>query len=308
MRNNLLIKILFAGCCFTLVLFSELNAQTINYIAPSHKATTPYGYVDIGPKNSIWCHFNTDRGKFYFNRELQVDSGNIGSYNENLSLRTSLTTRMTILRSNGNVGIGLTNPTYKLQVSGDVYANGGWVRVAGNRGIYFQSHGGGFYMTENNWIRTYGNKSFYHNTGIMRTDGTFQVGPNGNRLLVHANGNVGINTTSPNNKLDVNGTIRAKEVIVETGWSDFVFEDDYKLPTLEEEKQHIDEKGHLIGFESEEAMGGLVHMGDVINRQQQKIEEQMLHLINLNDENIALKELVQALAKDVKMLKAKNQK
>lgn len=108
----------------------------------------------------------------------------------------------------GRVGIGTINPSYSLQVHGDIYANGGWLRTSGNRGLYFQSYGGGFYMEDATWIRTYNNKSFYHNAGIMRTDGTFQVGSSGNRFTVNASGNVGIATTAPTAKLHSNGTVR----------------------------------------------------------------------------------------------------
>ena len=59
-------------------------------------------------------------------------------------------------------------------------------------------------------------------------------------------GNVGIGQTNPNNKLDVNGTIHSKEVKVDmTGWSDFVFQKGYKLPSLVQVEKHITEKGHL---------------------------------------------------------------
>jgi len=81
------------------------------------------------------------------------------------------------------------------------------------------------------------------------------------------NGNVGIGTSNPTYKLSVNGNIRAKEIKVESGWSDYVFYDDYKLPSLEEEESFIEMNGHLIGFESEEDMEGEISLGDVSKRQ-----------------------------------------
>ena len=112
----------------------------------------------------------------------------------------------------------------RIYADNGVHIRGDWLRVDGNNGIYFQSHGGGFYMSDATWIRTYNNKSFYHNTGVMRTDGTFQVGgsggtlnvPNGgnfayrtNVLFANTAGNVGIGTTAPTQKLDVNGRVKS---------------------------------------------------------------------------------------------------
>lgn len=125
----------------------------------------------------------------------------------------------------GKIGIGTTSPGYKLHAKGDIYADGGWMRVSGQRGIYFESYGGGFYMTDNSWIRTYGNKNFYHNTGIMRTDGAFQVGGNGDRFLVGTDGKVGIGTIAPSDKLDVNGTARIRSLASNDGLTQVVVAD-----------------------------------------------------------------------------------
>jgi hypothetical protein len=66
----------------------------------------------------------------------------------------------------GAVGVGTTAPAYKLTVAGDIYANGGWVRVSGNQGIYFESYGGGWYMEDGTWIRSYNNKPTYMSAGF----------------------------------------------------------------------------------------------------------------------------------------------
>jgi len=64
-------------------------------------------------------------------------------------------------------------------------------------------------------------------------------------FVVSNNGHVGICVSNPQYALDVNGTIRAKEIIVETFGADFVFESDYKLKPLSEVKSHIEENKHL---------------------------------------------------------------
>lgn len=50
-----------------------------------------------------------------------------------------------------------------------IYVND-WVRVAGNEGLYFESYGGGFYMTDANLVRIYNNKSLF-TTGSLYEGG-----------------------------------------------------------------------------------------------------------------------------------------
>lgn len=66
----------------------------------------------------------------------------------------------------GNVGIGTAAPSYKLQSNGDIYANGGWFRVSGSSGLYFESYGGGWHMSDSTWIRSYGSKPVYMSNGL----------------------------------------------------------------------------------------------------------------------------------------------
>lgn len=44
------------------------------------------GYITIGPNNSGYSHFYTDRPAYYFNKKIVVDEGIINSYNEDLQL------------------------------------------------------------------------------------------------------------------------------------------------------------------------------------------------------------------------------
>jgi hypothetical protein len=46
----------------------------------AHRLQTPSGYLDIGPMNATYCHFQTDRGEFYFNKTVRFDGSGARSY------------------------------------------------------------------------------------------------------------------------------------------------------------------------------------------------------------------------------------
>ena len=98
-------------------------------------------------------------------------------------------------------------------------------------------------------------------------------------------GNLGIGVTNPTRKLEVNGTIRAKEVIVETTgiWADFVFDKNYKLASLAEVEEHINEQGHLpeIPSAAEVAENG-INLSEMNVKLLQKVEELTLYIIAQN--------------------------
>lgn len=121
-------------------------------------------------------------------------------------------------------------------------------------------------------------------------------------------GNVGIGTTNPINKLDVNGTIHSKEVKVDMiGWSDFVFKKEYHLPTLEEVEKHIKEKGYLENIPSEEdVLKNGINLGEMNSKLLQKIEEMTLYMIDFKKEMNELKIKNEIQEEEIKKLKKIN--
>lgn len=109
-------------------------------------------------------------------------------------------------------------------------------------------------------------------------------------------GNVGIGVINPNHKLEVCGTIRSKEVIVETGWCDYVFEEDYELMPLEEVDAFIQENKHLPGIPAGEIVEteGL-KVAEMQANHMKKIEELTLYLIELKKDHDALKSRLEEL-------------
>lgn len=107
--------------------------------------------------------------------------------------------------------------------------------------------------------------------------------------------NIGIGTNSfvdgaDTYRLSVDGKVRATAVKVYTDWADYVFEDDYSLPTLKEVEKHIKEKGHLKDIPSaKEVEENGIDVGEMNKLLLQKVEELTLYVIKLNKEIEELK-------------------
>ncbi|CAM4121279.1 hypothetical protein SAMN06265348_103256 [Pedobacter westerhofensis] len=99
-------------------------------------------------------------------------------------------------------------------------------------------------------------------------------------------GNVGIGTYTPQERLSVNGNIRAREIKVEnSNWPDYVFEDAYQKKSLPELNLFIKQYKHLPGIPTAlEVHKNGIEVGDMNAKLLRKIEELTLHLIE-KDQN-----------------------
>ena len=101
-------------------------------------------------------------------------------------------------------------------------------------------------------------------------------------MILSSSGQLGIGTANLGSyKLAVAGSIHAQEVVIDTtGWSDYVFDEHYKLQPLSEVESHIKAEKHLPGIPSasEVAEKG-ISVGEMQAKLLAKIEELTLHQI-----------------------------
>jgi hypothetical protein len=111
---------------------------------------------------------------------------------------SGLSERMRITNT-GNVGIGTTSPSYKLDVNG-VIRGEQYLRLADTGGTnQFSIRAESTYGTLDN-----GSKTFNY----IASNHLFLVGVS-EKMRINSSGNVGIGVTSPSEKLEVNGTVKA---------------------------------------------------------------------------------------------------
>jgi hypothetical protein len=160
---------------------------------------------------------------------------------------------------NGNIGIGDYSPNKKLVVNGDV-------------------------SLKNNTNELLVNK-------IRSISGPIYFFISGNELRINSDVGDIFRVTGA-------GHLYTRKVIVNTGWSDFVFEDDYKLMPLHEVEAFIKTNRHLPEIPSaREVEENGVSLGEISASLLQKIEELTLYTIEQQKKMDELEQEVKKLKK-----------
>ena len=155
----------------------------IGTTSPSH----PLSVVSSYPQIKIQQNGQTPYFTFGSGSGFAVFNG-VGTSNGLLDIRDDGTSRMRFDTA-GRVGIGTTAPTQTLTVAGAIK-----IDTASDKQMQFVRTGGNTFSIEHDSARMY----FYNETSVNHT------------LTLLNGGNVGIGTTTPSDKLHVDGTVRSQ--------------------------------------------------------------------------------------------------
>jgi hypothetical protein len=215
--------------------------------------------------------------------------------NHNFSLYANDGYGQFTLLPNGNIGIATNSPNNRLDVfnggRSGTHATGRPLYVTGelsdgSNGIEFRHNNGtqgigfGFntiYATGSNVVQDLGMASKGNGNLLFRTLET-------ERMRISGAGQVMIGTTTPatGHLLSVGGKIAAEEVLVDlkVDWPDYVFNNNYALPSLSELRLFIADKGHLPGVPSAlDVQENGIHLGEMNAVLLEKIEELTLYIL-----------------------------
>lgn len=176
---------------------NDANTKLAEGAGNSVRVQTNYGYVDIGPTNSGWAHFNTDRASFYFNKPVHA-TDKLQIYNTNTYLTGTegkIAGNKIWHAGNDGSGSGLDADTidgkHASEIGGITGLNGikaymkagtyTWTKNPGTRFVFVKIWGGGGGTTSGsgtggtsrfgNYVYAYGGTSFNEKAGTYGTYG-----------------------------------------------------------------------------------------------------------------------------------------
>ncbi len=305
----------------------ETKALSSGSVAPLERMRVNYnGNVGIGtvtPNDKLevaggirfgTATFDAGVGKLYTTPTIgTVLTGNTGSTYDmyiatgagNYALVNPTGTNNVLLAEGGNVGIGTSSPMAQLSntnstggMSGTNTTGIAWKSTANDYAALLWGapvSGASYGLRINTTGATSADYPLYISSGATGTNGL---------MVVRGNGNIGIGTTTPSEKLTVNGTILTKKVkVTQTGWADFVFNKGYKLRRLESVEAFIKKYKRLPDVPSErEIKKKGLDVGETQALLLQKIEELTLYLIEQNKNYKEQQRLLEGQQEEIKKL------
>lgn len=189
----------------------------------------------------------------------------------------------------GRVGIGTTSPQSSLDINGNLILRDYSNAPHHGSAIEFTSYGDTTYPGPK--IRgslLFAQASNSQSQLILSSYNGLNGGYK-NEITIW-NGMVGIGTSTPQEALSVNGNIRSKQIKVEiANWPDFVFDKDYKLPSLKTINKFILTFHHLpeVPGKAQILKEGL-DLGEMNRILLQKIEELTIYAVKKDNTEAAL--------------------
>lgn len=254
--------------------FSEVTVQAYSPTIYLKRSVNDGGFI----RGIQTQYLNGDNGWFFGDLHGSQWVVSKGDYND----------RKLVVNDNGNVGIGTVSPNSKLHIAQDNINNqnlslGKFTSVGQTGGSAIVS------LAYNSTTANLEVNSTYSGSGFRYgTYGDFNIE---NEITTPDFGAINFITNKkvqlaikPNGNALLQGKFEAKEVKVTlTPTADFVFDEKYDLPKLEEVEKHIKEKKHLPEIASAKVMEKEgVNVGEFQIKLLQKIEELTLYSIEQN--------------------------
>ncbi len=197
------------------------NKLVVNTTSEWGDGTTQYVTIGAGGAAGIMLSnphitWRDNRASIRYGRSGGIQTGSYwdagvrGDSSFSFALEGNSDHKLTIAK-NGNIGIGTTTPSAKLEVSGDLKVTGAITPSAGNsenKGIMFPKDPGGG-SDDAAWIRYY-SRNLNSTDLVAKEQTTFEIGTSNDTTdhiaLMPGNGNVGIGINAPQKKLHIKQT------------------------------------------------------------------------------------------------------
>ncbi len=274
--------------------YDALDYLVIYQVADNGTTTQLYRYYYTPATNQV---ITTNLGNGKARVYLYSEFGSMGDSNKgftmNIQAENIVLPDEEDLVVSGNLGVGISSPTQRVDVSGNVQLTG----MIGNtlsQTFYYSTHEMGRYSLK--WLYET-SASSYKSLWISGYGGIKFFTSSGPQLCITSSGNVGIGTTLPSYKLDVSGMVRATGLrITSSSGADFVFDSGYNLRPLADVKSYISEHKHLPEIPSANDMKqNGVNLSELQIQLLQKIEELTLYIIEQDETIERLKQEINTL-------------